>query len=109
MWLTFKFSTSGFDFQVMSKHDIPVNWSRAAAGFALLEDDLDTGDMGDMGDMRDWFSSLAWAAWAATISSSILLLRHSSSYILISHISVVQASSQLLPRLSFRTLFRLRP
>ena len=60
-------------------------------------------------DMMDWASWPDLWAMAAAWSSSIRLRRHSSSYILISVIRLAQASSQLMPRLSFRTEFRSRP
>jgi len=61
------------------------------------------------GERRESFSTAWSAAWVAATSSSIRRLRHSSSYIRISVIRVAQASSQLSPRLAFRTLLRSLP
>ena len=117
---TLRCSTSGFDFHVIRRQEIPVNCSTGTGPsgdisltfpfffWALLTDFADDPDPGDIGDNTTDWSSIAWACWACC-AISIRLRRHSSSYILISHIRVTHASSQLLPRLSFRTLFKFRP
>ena len=107
----------------MRRQEMPVNCSACSAPpavevalsvpcFFLPEPDpepllfFEDPDIGDSGDMRDRSASaIISAAWV----SSILLRRHSSSYILISHMRLAQASAQHGPRLSFSTLFRFLP